>query len=137
LVTTARRRSIWQRVAALAPLLLLVVSLPSQAWYRCRFTGVVRAACCCPVAKASRPAQAPPAVSPQDCCDRGVAKPQHPIAAAEPPVKELGSLGVPVSAVVPVLLALPGIPRVAPPRQSHGPPRGGPPLVLLKHAFLI
>jgi hypothetical protein len=134
---TARRASTWQRIAALAPLLMLVVSLPSQAWFRCRFTGVVRSDCCCPVAKQNKPPNSFPEVSAQDCCDREVLKQQRPVAAAQAPAKELGWVGVPVSAVVPVLLAMPEPPRVEPAWQSHGPPREGPPLVLLKHAFLI
>jgi hypothetical protein len=134
---TARRATAWQRIAALVPLLMLVVSLPSQAFFRCRFTGVVRSDCCCPVAKQNQPPSSLPQVSAQDCCDREVLKQQRPIAAAEAPEKELGWIGAPVSALFPLLLARPEPRRLQPAWEIHGPPRAGPPLVLLKHAFLI
>jgi hypothetical protein len=133
----ARRVHIWHRIAALAPLLMLLVSLPSQAFFRCRFTGQVRSACCCPAKPAVTP-HSSAEVSAQDCCDREVLKQQRPIAAAaQAPEMPLGWVGIPVSAVVPVLLAMADPPRAERLHGSHAPPREGPPLVLLKHAFLI
>lgn len=137
----ARRRHAWHRIAALAPLLMLIVSLPSQAFFRCRFTGQVQSACCCPAKQAKKQAQAPKSVSEvsaQDCCDREVLSQQRPVAAAtQAPERALGWVGVPVSVVLPVLLAVPDAPRPERVHQSHAPPRQGPPLILLKHAFLI
>ena len=44
----SRRLPAWQKVVAFAPLLLLLVSLPSEMLTRCRMDGLLRAACCCP-----------------------------------------------------------------------------------------
>jgi hypothetical protein len=60
----------WQRVLALAPLLLVIVSLPTQVLVRCRMDGQVRERCCCPAAQNESPA---PALQAPDCCDREVA----------------------------------------------------------------
>ena len=66
----SRRFSLGQKLAALAPLLLLVVALPSQMILKCRMDGSVRAACCCPdLDGEDQGAPTPPTVKAQSCCD--------------------------------------------------------------------
>jgi len=131
----SRRYAIWQKVAALAPVALLLVSLPSQLLLRCRIDGSLREACCCP---ADERQEIPgPVANAQDCCDREVtASGRPPFEAArgtEPDVVPA------VSAVAPFAFATPSTPapRIDRAWFSHGPPREGPTVVLLKHAFLI
>jgi hypothetical protein len=74
----AMRHRIVQRlfqrfVAATAMLSVLVVSAATGGiWLRCRATGVLRAACCCPTADAAEGKPVPAAVESDDCCDRVV-----------------------------------------------------------------
>src|SRR5262245_42247616 len=105
---------------------------------RCRMDGLLRPTCCCPE-KAQGEAPGPAAViQAQDCCAREVAETNRPAAEAARPVnRELGQM-------TEVALAAPVAPAIAPPaersdraRQRYGPAREGPPIVLLKHAFLI
>jgi hypothetical protein len=131
-----RRFSAWQKLVALAPLLLLAVYLPGETMLRCRIDGLLRPACCCPQEDA--PALPGPVVKAQDCCDRELARTERPAFEAARPAGN--DLAPPVAmAIAPI--AGPVVP--APPSsfdrasQRHGPAREGPPIVLIKHAFLI
>jgi hypothetical protein len=131
----SRRFSILQKLAAVAPLLLLGVYLPGQTMLRCQFDGLLRPACCCPV-KAEAPSSGP-AIEARDCCDREVTPDVRAPVANRASDRELVSVGAVVFAAAPVAFVVP--PSAQPDRasQRHGPAREGPPLVLLKHAFLI
>jgi len=134
----SRRFSPWQKLVALAPLLLIAVYLPGEMMMRCRFDGLLRPACCCP--QAGHEAQdAGPVVKAQDCCDRVLN------AGEQRPVVEAARRADPASvtwAWVATPVASPVI-ESAPPRpaawaaQRYGPAPGRPPIVLVKHAFLI
>jgi hypothetical protein len=125
----------WQKLAACAPLLMLLVSLPAQVLLRCRIDGIARAACCCP--KAEEAALPVTVVKAQDCCDREVTVNTRVETAAArsaaPDVVEL-ALVLLASSASPLPQTTDSQPAVF---RSHGPPRGGPSVVLLKHAFLI
>jgi hypothetical protein len=130
------RFSVWQKVVALAPLLLLAAYLPGQMMLRCRIDGHLRPVCCCPHDDEKQ--DTGPVVKAQDCCDRELTVTQRPVFEAEQRAadQELGPLSV--VTVLPV-----AAPLAEPNRsglmtwQAHGPPGEGPPIVLLKHAFLI
>jgi hypothetical protein len=132
----SRRFSPWQKLMALAPTLLLLVSVPAQGMMRCRIDGLVREACCCPNPGETETSR--PVVKAQDCCDRELADQQRPKAeVASAPTRD----GAPVASV---FVAAAGIPANQPalhrldrPAQRHGSVREGPRLVLLKQAFLI
>lgn len=133
----SRRFSLTQKAAALAPVLLLLVYLPAQAMMRCRIDGLLRPTCCCP--HDADKESAGPEMKAQDCCDRVVPREtQRPTAeAARPADRELSHAAM-------IALALPIAPGLGAPierrdgaAQRQGPAREGPPLVLLKHAFLI
>lgn len=132
----SRRFALWQKVMALAPLLLVAVYLPGEMMLRCRIDGLLRPACCCPPSEA--PQDAGPAVEAQDCCDREITGGARPVVEAarraEPGL-------VPAFALLPAATAtlaeVPAGDRLRPAAQRYGPAREGPPLVLLKHAFLI
>ena len=134
----SRRFTRWQKLAALAPALLLLVSLPAQAMLRCRIDGLLRPTCCCPHESERERANATPGIEAQDCCQREVTDSKAPTVAAAPPEnREIAHLTA-------AALAAPSVPALAPPvdrpfwaAQRYGPAREGPPLVLLKHAFLI
>jgi len=130
------RFSVWRKVVALAPLLLLAVYLPGQSMLRCRIDGLLRAACCCPQ-KSDAP-DTGPVVKAQDCCDREDTVNERPVVEA---TRNHGVDVVSATAysLLPALIALlPTEPAVSGrARQRHGPPREGPTIVLLKHAFLI
>jgi len=132
----SRRFSLWQKLMALAPVLLLAVYLPGEMMMRCRIDGVLRPACCCPHADAAQ--DAAPVVKAQDCC-------ASELSASDRPVVEAARRADPGSvawawAATPV--AVPVV-ETSPPRpagwatQRHGPVRVGPAIVLAKHAFLI
>jgi len=134
----SRRFTRWQQVAGLAPALLLLVSLPAEAMLRCRIDGLLRPTCCCPHENESE--SATPALKAQDCCQREVTdgKPV-PVAAARPEDREVNHLTA-VALAAPSVAALAPLPSIVRPgwaAQRYGPAREGPPLVLLKHAFLI
>lgn len=134
-MTGHRRYTLLQKVAALAPIALLLVFLPGEAYLRCRIDGSVRATCCCDQAMA--PANPGPIARAQDCCDR------ESTVAVRPAVEAPGSAAVEHLSAGPALasLVLPAPPAPAPRwervQPDHGPPRGGPPVLLLKQAFLI
>jgi hypothetical protein len=134
---TSRRFAAWQKVVALAPLLLLAVYLPGQMMLRCRIDGMLRPACCCPE-EAAPSHDGGPILKAQDCCARE-------LSATDRPVVEAAQLsGVDsawtVAAALPALAVSIVRTDFAPSArgwQAQGPPGEGPPLVLLKHAFLI
>jgi len=132
----SRRFSAWQKVVALAPLLLLAVYLPGQMMLRCRIDGLLRPACCCPREAATQ--DVGPVLKAQDCCDREMSASDRPvIEAAQLFAVELTwapSAALPTASLSVVLA---GSLRSERAWQAHGPPSEGPPLVLLKHAFLI
>jgi hypothetical protein len=131
----ARHFARWQKLAALAPALLLLVCLPAQMMLRCRIDGLLRAECCCAQQQQEQPAG--PTIGAQDCCDRVTANSDRPAGdVARPATRDLA----PIDAVAVVLdaAALTPVARTFD-RAIHryGPAGEGPPLVLLKHAFLI
>jgi hypothetical protein len=132
----SRRFSAWHKVVALAPLLLLAIYLPGQIMLRCRIDGLVRPACCCP--QHDEPESPGPTLSAQGCCSREVTQNQRPVVeaarAAEP--ERVWAAAAPMFAA-PAALAPAPVTSLDRASQRHGPPRGGPPLVLAKHAFLI
>jgi hypothetical protein len=133
----SRRFAAWQKVVAFAPLLLLVVYLPGQMMLRCRMDGVLRPACCCPEKAATQ--NAGPVLKAQDCCDREMGAGDRPVVeAAQLSAVDLTtwapSAALPTAPPCLLLAESLGSERTC---QAHGPPREGPPLVLLKHAFLI
>lgn len=132
----SRRYGAWHKLVALAPLALLLAYLPGQMMLRCRLDGRLRPACCCP---AQDPDQSSgPVIKAQDCCDREVTVSARPV--VEPP-RAAGSDRDPTALVQAPFafaqLTSPPASRHERARQGHGPPREGPPIVLLKHAFLI
>ena len=136
---TSRRFSAWQKVVALAPLLLLAVYLPGQMMLRCRIDGLLRPACCCPPEGDTQGSD--PVIRAQDCCDRELTVSQRPVVAPAPSFIPTVDFALAVSTALP---ALPAFLLPAGPARSHrnwpahGPPREGPTLaLLLKHAFLI
>jgi hypothetical protein len=132
---SSRRFSVWQKVVALAPLLLLAVYLPGQLMLRCRIDGHLRPACCCPQDEETH--DKGPVAKAQDCCDPELTANQRPVVEAEQRSAE--PLVAPGSflAVLPIAAPLAQPERSNFAWQAHGPPREGPPIVLLKHAFLI
>jgi hypothetical protein len=131
-----RRLPACQKVAALAPLLVLMVSLPGQSLLRCRMDGILRSVCCCP-ARQELPSPAPVAKA-QDCCSREVTVNQRvPADAARNAGLDVASLASAVAAPTTSLSPFGADRRPASLDRSHGPPRHGPSAVLLKHAFLI
>jgi hypothetical protein len=131
---SGKRRSAWQRWVALAPLLLLVVSLPSQLMLRCRIDGSLRASCCCPD-EAERDLSPTPTVRPQSCCDQEATA--HEARLMEPAPTPYSNVLIPTSVRATFPFAAPearALPRAF---QQAGRARQGPPLVLLKQSFLI
>lgn len=126
----------WQKLAALAPALLLLVCLPAQMMLRCRIDGLLRAECCCLHQEQQQPAG--PTIEAQDCCDRVVANNDRPAAdVARPATRDLAPTSVLAVVIDSAALLGPAPHRFDRAVQRHGPAREGPPLVLLKHAFLI
>jgi hypothetical protein len=133
----ARKRTAWQRLGTFAPVLLLVMALPSQIMLRCRADGRLRSSCCCPSARESGPLGSFPSLVAQACCERQVLPRDRPaVGSIESRPRELGSPIGPVSLLPPIIFAAPEQ-KSRPAWQRHGPPREGPALILLKHAFLI
>jgi hypothetical protein len=133
---TSRRFTIWQKLVALAPLLFVAVYLPGEMMLRCRIDGLLRPMCCC-----SHEAQSQdtgPVAKAQDCCDQEMTGGERPVveaaASAGLDAHWVTAAAVSVSALS-LKLGSPDRPvRIW---QAQGPPRDGPPLVLVKHAFLI
>ena len=132
----SRRYSVWQKLVALAPLLLVAAYVPGEMMLRCRLDGRLRPACCCPEKADAQPTG--PTIEAQDCCDREVTDGVRPVVDAVRPGDPgllATALALPFGAPV---LSLPPPPRIFDRgAQRYGPAREGPPLVLLKHAFLI
>ena len=135
----SRRFSAWQKVVALAPLLLLAVYLPGQMMLRCRIDGLLRPACCC--SSESETQDNGPVIRAQDCCERELTVSQRPVVVeARSSVATLDFAWAAFTAVpAPAAFLLPAeTDRSHRSWQAHGPPREGPTLaLLLKHAFLI
>jgi len=131
----SRRFSVWQKVVALAPLLLLAVYLPGQMMLRCRIDGHLRPACCCPPDEATQ--NTGPVVKAQDCCDRELTGNRRPVVEADHRSPDLVVAPASFLAVLQIAAPIPEPERSVLKWQAHGPPREGPPIVLLKHAFLI
>lgn len=133
-MTRLRPYKLLQKLAALVPIALLLVYLPAEQYLRCRIDGSVRAACCC--AEAQAPANQGPIARAQDCCDRQTTAGARPVVEA-PGATQTIPAGPPVPATAALAILAPPAPRWARAFASHGPPRGGPPVILLKQAFLI
>lgn len=136
-MTISRRLSVWQKVVALAPLLLLAVSLPGQVLLRCQMDGNLRSSCCCPSEKGN--SSPVPVLKSQDCC-------QQEVSVNEPAAAEAGrATGADFVAIAmlpplaPVTLAIDADDAggAGPMPYLHGPPTNRPSIVLLKQAFLI
>jgi hypothetical protein len=125
-----RQPTAWQRVLALAPLLLVLVSVPAQVLLRCRMDGRVRDACCCP--SDSDKAATAPALSRPCCCHREVSKHSPSVASTTEASPAVASL---LGSLTTQLLPEPHSASRVPGRGR--PAREGPPLLLLKQAFLI
>jgi hypothetical protein len=133
-----RRFAAWHKVVALAPLLLLAIYLPGEMMLRCRVDGLLRPACCCPEEGDSQAQDATPVARAQDCCDQELTATQRPVVVqAQTSVADMDWA---------LVATLPGLPVAEPDRsdrtprpiwQAQAPPGDRPPLVLLKHAFLI
>lgn len=125
-------RALW--VAALLPLFAVSV-LPTQLrTLVCRFTGAVMdAETCCPV-KAEAEPQTQAALSEPGCCVVKTVDLRRPVAEqrsdAAPPHETIAVATAPTPPRV-----LPG--DAAPDAPPPGPPRVGPPLLLVKRSFLI
>jgi hypothetical protein len=132
-----RQPTAWHRVLALAPLLLVIVSLPGQVLLRCRMDGKIRSACCCPVEKEAAKALTTATLTDASCCDREVSSRQLPAVASTPKLSHSVDPSIPVP-----LAPSAGLAQQAPrpvPREllRYGPARGGPPILVLKQTFLI
>jgi hypothetical protein len=123
-----------QKLVALAPLLLLVVSLPSQMMLRCRTDGTLRAACCCPD-EAARDLPAAPTVEAQSCCVQEIATSEARIMEPAPSAHPDVVISAPLSATF--ASSAPKAGAVSRAFEQGGPAREGPPLILLKQSFLI
>jgi hypothetical protein len=133
-VTRSGRFTLLQKLAALAPVALLLACLPSETYLRCRIDGSVRTACCC--GEGLAPANPGPVARAQDCCDREAAATAAPLVEAPVRVAD-GAVFVPVLGPAALAVVAPDLSRWDRPQQSQAPPRGGPPLLLVKQAFLI
>ena len=133
----SRRFTIWQKATAVAPVLLLLVYLPAQALMRCRMDGMLRTACCCPHERESQDTS--PALQAQDCCERAAtpASSRPTAEAARAASRNINQMTAVVYATPPADALVPLLERPDGAWPRHGPPREGPPIVLLKHAFLI
>ncbi len=132
----SRRFSLWQKAVALAPVLLLLVYLPGESLLRCRIDGMLRSACCCP--HKSEPQDSGPVVKAQDCCDREMTQSQRPVVdAARAAGRDLVATTAIAPVVLPVAVSFAPAFRFDWASQRYGPAREGPPIVLVKHAFLI
>jgi hypothetical protein len=126
----------WQKAAAFMPALLLLVYLPAQAMLRCRIDGLLRTECCCSHQKKEQPSG--PAIKAQDCCDQELAQSERPKAdVARSSSRDLAPIAVLAVFIPSAPLLAPTINRFDGAVPRYGPAREGPPLVLLKHAFLI
>jgi len=141
-----RRLTLWRRIVAFAPALLLLVCLPGQMMLRCRLDGMLRTACCCPVAaeeaegagEAASPA--PSRLTSQGCCERTVVEGHRPAAEAARSPQLAADAAWAAGVDAPWVAALDPAPERAHAnnaRQRYRPPREGPRLIVLKQSFLI
>jgi hypothetical protein len=134
----SRRFSPWQKLVALAPLLLVAVYLPGEMMMRCKFDGLLRPACCCPQAQDGQLQGSGPVVKAQDCCDRVLSASERPVVEAarraDPGPITWAWAATPVAS--PVTDSSPPRPAAWVAHRS-GPARGGPTIVLVKQSFLI
>jgi len=139
----------WRRLLAIAPVLMLAVSLPSQMFLRCHMDGLVRTSCCCPAQSAAAAGQAGapgreaagaarfPTLREQACCDPEIMS-GHGV-----PVADLNRVAaadmLPLPLALPLLLAVVESPALSQARApgGHGPPLPHTRMVLLKQSFLI
>jgi len=133
---TSRRFSLWQKLVAVAPLLLLAVVVPGEVMVRCHLDGLLRPAPCCDHDEA--PGDSGPAFETRDCCDREVTATDRPVSEAARATDggQIASAAFAPHAGAGALLVAP-VNHGSWAAQRYGPTRGGPPIVLLKHAFLI
>lgn len=125
-----------QKVAALLPALLMLVYLPAQAMLRCRVDGLLRTECCCPHQQQEQPSG--PTIKAQDCCAQELAQTERPEAdVAREPSRDLAPSAALAIVIPTAVLPAPASNRFDGLVSRYGPAREGPPLVLLKHAFLI
>jgi len=126
--------SVVKKIIAVAPLLMMIVSLPDQLMLRCRMDGTLRPACCCPDDDATAP-PAGPSARQADCCDpelsATIRAPAEQTGTTDPVGPRWSTSLATLASDAPVLRPF----DVAPGRPD--PARARPPIVLLKHAFLI
>jgi len=138
----SRRFSLWQKAVALAPLLFVAVYLPAEMMLRCRLDGMLRPTCCCPAMADAQDAAAAargPTLEARDCCDPELSGSDRPIVEAAHP-HEADATRTLIAVAHFAVTSLPHLASTARPAaaaQRYGPARQGPPIVLLKHAFLI
>jgi len=144
----SRPFSAWQKLMALAPLLLMAVYLPGSIMLRCRADGLLRASCCCPGEQPGEQsgdgqlddAVATAVVRPDGCCDREITAGARPIVATARGLEHDLSWPAASVAIVRMAPAAPPSPAgavFASAWQRRGPPGDGPPIVLVKQSFLI
>lgn len=132
----SRRFPTWQKATALAPVLLLMVYLPAQALLRCRMDGMLRPACCCP--QESERERTSPVMQAQDCCERAVTPSNRPTTeAARPANRDIMQMTAVAFTTPPTSALVFPSERPSGAWPRHGPAREGPPLLLVKQAFLI
>jgi hypothetical protein len=134
---TRIRQAVWQCTALLVVPFLLVTGLPA-AWttFVCDYDHVARPTCCCPAAK-DRGAASPEtaAIARASCCEVSSAQ------AADPEPRsgtghgsECSMVAVVLATTVAVVPSLRHLPTRLPVSLERPP---GPPLILIKHSFLI
>jgi hypothetical protein len=130
-------------VALMAPMLILAVSASSFVGLRCRMSGMISVATCCPGgADALDDAPAQSAVDAPGCCDRVVVELARPVGAAVAAAGLAGAAPRQIATSV-LWLATMATAPFAIPRAGRALARGAPPglrprsLPLLKHALLI
>ena len=134
---TSRRFTAWQKLTALAPVLLLVVAAPGQELLRCQMDGILRTSCCCPAEKASASDSPAAVLKTQGCCDRTATAADHPPAETTRTTYDQFGWTSFQALAAPAALSFDPPDLAIPVRQSHGPPRDGPSVLLLKSSFLI
>lgn len=125
-------RGLHRVIAILTVLPALALAVAAPAWaMRCQMTGQVTTECCCPEGEA--PPAAPATLTGEDCCQGERLAP-----VSEPTEAARFHHAHPPARTAEALVALPDH---ASSREAPAPERGarglGPPLFLLRHAFLI
>jgi hypothetical protein len=130
-------RTLWQKLAALVPLLLLLVVSPTQVLLRCRGDGQLRVVCCCPSSAPDAAEMQGSTLSRACCCDKELVGGLLPASDQ----RRVGS----EPHTPPVFVALTSFFPAGPAQREVRPPcpervrpaREGPSLLVLKQAFLI